>query len=285
MRTKILTLFAGFFAFCGGSAAGAGASQEPTAVISGEMFTYDQEEEIFGGGPPQVLFGPSRWTKVYSGYQINPLYVNGYEVTQSFASYDAIVQPRPLISVSANAYTTSFQGLAQAYLNSQYYVMFNGPSGNINVGERAYSSSASSYSSSPDPFGVSFAGSTSSVTFDGKTEGSNSVSQPISSTNSIFNVPTNSWIPVGMSVSVSVQSDGLAAASATAWADPYFYIPTTDPNYDLYSVTTSYGIGNSPLSGVPEPSTWAMMLLGFTGLGFVAHRKSTRKNGAAFSAA
>lgn len=25
--------------------------------------------------------------------------------------------------------------------------------------------------------------------------------------------------------------------------------------------------------GVPEPSTWAMMILGFVGLGFMAHRK------------
>jgi hypothetical protein len=35
--------------------------------------------------------------------------------------------------------------------------------------------------------------------------------------------------------------------------------------------------------GVPEPSTWAMMLLGFAGLGFMAYRK--RKNGFALAAA
>ena len=32
-------------------------------------------------------------------------------------------------------------------------------------------------------------------------------------------------------------------------------------------------------SGVPEPSTWAMMILGFLGVGFMAYR---RKGGAAF---
>jgi PEP-CTERM motif len=26
--------------------------------------------------------------------------------------------------------------------------------------------------------------------------------------------------------------------------------------------------------GVPEPSTWAMMILGFAGLGFMAYRKN-----------
>jgi len=35
------------------------------------------------------------------------------------------------------------------------------------------------------------------------------------------------------------------------------------------------------LSGVPEPSTWVMMILGFAGLGFIAYR---RKNKAALMA-
>jgi len=33
-------------------------------------------------------------------------------------------------------------------------------------------------------------------------------------------------------------------------------------------------------TGVPEPSTWAMMLLGFTGLGFAGYRRARRKAGA-----
>jgi PEP-CTERM motif len=34
-------------------------------------------------------------------------------------------------------------------------------------------------------------------------------------------------------------------------------------------------------SGVPEPSTWAMMLIGFAGLGFFAHRRKTHSGLAA----
>jgi PEP-CTERM motif len=34
-------------------------------------------------------------------------------------------------------------------------------------------------------------------------------------------------------------------------------------------------------SSVPEPSTWAMLVLGFTGLGFAGYRKA--RNGAAFA--
>ena len=37
-----------------------------------------------------------------------------------------------------------------------------------------------------------------------------------------------------------------------------------------------YGTATDLTSGVPEPSTWAMMLIGFTGLGF-AFQQSRRK--------
>jgi hypothetical protein len=36
------------------------------------------------------------------------------------------------------------------------------------------------------------------------------------------------------------------------------------------------GVASSPVAAVPEPSTWAMMLLGLAGLGF-AFRRSRRK--------
>jgi hypothetical protein len=33
-------------------------------------------------------------------------------------------------------------------------------------------------------------------------------------------------------------------------------------------------LGVGSISAVPEPSTWAMMILGFLGMGFVAYRRS-----------
>jgi hypothetical protein len=32
----------------------------------------------------------------------------------------------------------------------------------------------------------------------------------------------------------------------------------------------------SVTSGVPEPSTWAMMILGFAGVGFMAYRRKSK---------
>ena len=55
--------------------------------------------------------------------------------------------------------------------------------------------------------------------------------------------------------------------------------------YDLtYNIGTSaaigdgfgltYGVADPPVAGIPEPSTWAMMLVGFAGLAWVGHRAS-----------
>ena len=31
-----------------------------------------------------------------------------------------------------------------------------------------------------------------------------------------------------------------------------------------------------PIGGVPEPSTWAMVVLGFAGIGFMAYRRKSK---------
>jgi hypothetical protein len=38
-----------------------------------------------------------------------------------------------------------------------------------------------------------------------------------------------------------------------------------------FDVTTGSGV-----SAVPEPSTWAMMILGFAGIGFAAYRRKSK---------
>jgi hypothetical protein len=67
------------------------------------------------------------------------------------------------------------------------------------------------------------------------------------------------------------------AINITASVDPYVSI---DPNFALasqFSVEVSNGIGNSPMTAaVPEPSVWALLLVGFGGLGFVAYHRSQK---------
>jgi hypothetical protein len=70
---------------------------------------------------------------------------------------------------------------------------------------------------------------------------------------------------------ISGSSDG----SISAFLDPLFSI---DPNFagaSNYSIETSFGIGNA-VGAVPEPSTWAMMIFGFAGVGFTAYRRKSK---------
>jgi PEP-CTERM motif len=67
---------------------------------------------------------------------------------------------------------------------------------------------------------------------------------------------------------------GQNIGTVTASIDPFFSIadPTLASEVQL---VFSPGIGNV-LSAVPEPSTWAMMLLGFAGIGFMAYRRKSK---------
>jgi len=56
---------------------------------------------------------------------------------------------------------------------------------------------------------------------------------------------------------------------------------TTDPTAGTFG-STEESLGSGTISAVPEPSTWAMMILGFLGLGVMAFR---RKAGVALRAA
>ncbi|MBR0995223.1 PEP-CTERM sorting domain-containing protein [Bradyrhizobium japonicum] len=66
--------------------------------------------------------------------------------------------------------------------------------------------------------------------------------------------------------------------TASFWAqvDPVFKIDPSFADAASYSFIMSDSIGNT-ISAVPEPSTWAMMLLGFVGIGATTfqRRKST----------
>jgi PEP-CTERM motif len=66
--------------------------------------------------------------------------------------------------------------------------------------------------------------------------------------------------------------------------DPNGYVQSANPSKGIVpSYTTSSpeftmmeSIGYSPVTDVPEPSTWAMMVLGFAGLGFMASRRKSK---------
>lgn len=85
------------------------------------------------------------------------------------------------------------------------------------------------------------------------------------------------YLTSGSSYSVDVWAGAYVAwlnnssGQASAFADPYFYIDPTFDHANDFSILVSDGISNT--SAVPESSTWAMMILGFAGVGFLAYRR------------
>jgi hypothetical protein len=111
-----------------------------------------------------------------------------------------------------------------------------------------------------------------------------------SSGDSLVNVSTDSV--VGAFVPTEKAVDGIANDGTTTYAVDGTEIFTVDVSDAVLTPFFDYsgnGLGdaegtafmaeNTTVFSVPEPSTWAMMLLGFAGLGFAGYRKSRRTCG------
>jgi hypothetical protein len=71
---------------------------------------------------------------------------------------------------------------------------------------------------------------------------------------------------VYMEIEVETRYDN-DVQSATASVDPYIYIDPTFARASDYGIEVSPDVGNTPVSTVPEPGTWGLMLTGFGILG------------------
>ncbi|MGA2487280.1 MAG: PEP-CTERM sorting domain-containing protein [Roseiarcus sp.] len=87
----------------------------------------------------------------------------------------------------------------------------------------------------------------------------------------VLSVATNPFLDIGGVLFTTTQNPG---GYWNLWGN-------SSGNYSLFESAPGLGypiqeIGNLTVSAVAEPSTWAMMLLGFGGLGFVGYRASRR---------
>ena len=70
-----------------------------------------------------------------------------------------------------------------------------------------------------------------------------------------------------------VRAPGGETAALAFYRDPAF-VNDADP----FAGATTLSFATVGPGTVPEPSTWAMMLIGFAGLGYAAFRRSSRRN-------
>jgi hypothetical protein len=84
----------------------------------------------------------------------------------------------------------------------------------------------------------------------------------------IVNDPVDIYTNTEYLVEMSVNAVGGPTFTASAFVDPFIVTP---PGYQL---DLSPGILNGIPGGVPEPSTWAMLLAGFGCLGIAGYRRA-----------
>jgi PEP-CTERM motif len=72
--------------------------------------------------------------------------------------------------------------------------------------------------------------------------------------------------------------DGLTVAGLTCGNDACFSFPAFQSSVGFVNGMFTFADTPFVLTGVPEPSTWAMLLIGFAGIGFASYRKSRRIN-------
>ena len=67
-----------------------------------------------------------------------------------------------------------------------------------------------------------------------------------------------------------------AGNQSDTFDNQWFRISDTDPFTSFTASSTRNAFEFDMAGGVPEPSTWAMMLVGFAGLGYAAFRRAER---------
>jgi hypothetical protein len=92
----------------------------------------------------------------------------------------------------------------------------------------------------------------------------------------------------GSDIATMFTAQGVKATGCQVLTDCNRYFTFTSAaaditGFSISSSSNSFELTN--ISAVPEASTWAMMILGFLGLGFFGYRKSSKTSGPAFRVA
>lgn len=252
----------------------ASAAIVPPAVYSGELNTLINEAGTITT-KHQSITTPNNTL----GQEVNNAGSAGASTSATLIS--------PSISATAGSTAHNYPLLeanASATFNLTYYFQILGPDGTVPLNLIAGGGGGSTSGSASTP-GNAISGQLS-------ISGANVVlfeqfvalgSQYPTSTSDFFQIDTTAMFTVNSLYKVSMSLDASVVADAFTIVGPVSngVIRIGSINFDdefdqayKYSIEFSEGFGNPPLlPGTPEPSTWAMMLIGFAGVGAAARYK------------
>jgi hypothetical protein len=197
--------------------------------------------------------------------------ISGQGRTSASATVNTGLNPTPslLVNVGTSAHTRLFEGAtALAHMSLVYQFAILGPAGSV-------------------PLNVIAAGSAQGASVDAlfRVDGPNTIGTVLLqylpwgagswSLNQAYQFRTNVPYTVTLDVLATSHSSINQSDSAFAMVDPLFSIDETVLNPQDYRLVFSHGVFNIA-AAVPEPSTWAMMILGFAGVGFVTYRRKLK---------
>jgi hypothetical protein len=212
--------------------------------------------------PPAEYFGVISITNSSGENLSTGDYYDGRSLSLSDGSSSGYTISKPAIP-SVFVYADSTNGSTTVISDAaiDYTVEFFGPTLSVSVNLQAIGYITSdNFSQTTGSSNLSISGSDVNLSWDSSTTSSTA---PFS-VNGAYTFDTGEQYFVEMYVAMATN-----AASASAFLDPQFTPP------DGYSIEISPGIGNA-LEPVPEPSTWALIALGFAGLGLAGYRARRR---------
>jgi hypothetical protein len=198
--------------------------------------------------------------------------ISGQGRTSATATVNTGLSPTPslLVNVDTSAHTRLFEGAsALAHMSLVYQFAILGPTGSV-------------------PLNVIAAGSAQGASVDAlfRVDGPNTIGTVLLqylpwgagswSLNQAYQFRTNIPYTVTLDVLATSHSSINQSDSAFAMVDPLFSIDETVLNPEDYRLVFSAGVFNIA-GAVPEPSTWAMMILGFAGVGFMTYRRKSKR--------
>jgi hypothetical protein len=221
--------------------------------------SYSGNVEIGTGGPTGYVLTPITGPTTNA----SATFSNGVDISSDFVSVTSSLGLSPSLSVVGGSSGPDGNSSAVAYLN--YYFEIIGPNGIVPL---LVTASGTAQGGSVDAaLSIPLNGQGPSPTYGTLAYLPNGPGSWTLNQQS-FNFNANQLYTVQLLVE---GADG-QGSSFSASVDPTFAIDPTFNSNNQYSLQFSPSL----TSGVPEPSTWAMMLLGFAGIGFMSYRRKSK---------